>query len=448
MTPEQRLDPDFFPKFSVALPLSIQHILAMFVSNVTPAIIIAGAAGFGPANGTSGEVIYMIQTAMLFAGVATLLQTVTAGPVGARLPIVQGTSFAFLPIMLPIAATGGQEAMAILTAGCVAGGVFHAALGFFVGRLRFALPPLVTGLVVAMIGLSLVKVGIQYAAGGVPMAGTPAYGSLESWSLAGIVIVVTFGFNFFGRGLWGSAAILIGLAAGYGAALLMGRVDFSPMSDAGWIAFPQPFHFGFTFSAGAVLGFCLMGIVSAIETIGDVSALTETAAKREATNKELAGATFADGLGTAIAGLFGALPNTSFSQNIAVISMTGIMSRHIVTLGALILIVCGLVPKVGALIITVPIEVLGGGVIIMFGMIAAAAIAILSNVVWTQRNMLIFAVSLSLGLGLQQEPGALQHLPEMAQVLLTSGLLPAAFLAVLLNLVLPEGPGARTEDRA
>ncbi len=179
-----------------------------------------------------------------------------------------------------------------------------------------------------------------------------------------------------------------------------------------------------------------------------ISALTETAAGREATDKELAGATFADGLGTAIAGLFGALPNTSFSQNIAVISMTGIMSRHIVTLGALILIVCGLVPKVGALIITVPIEVLGGGVIIMFGMIAAAAISILSNVAWTQRNMLIFAVSLSLGLGLQQEPGALQQLPEMAQVLLTSGLLPAAFLAVLLNLVLPEGPGAMTKDRA
>ncbi len=270
MTPEQRLDPDYFPKLSVALPLSLQHILAMFVSNVTPAIIIAGAAGFGPGNGTSGEVIYMIQTAMLFAGVATLLQTVTAGPVGARLPIVQGTSFAFLPIMLPIAATGGHEAMAILTAGCAAGGLFHATLGYFVGRLRFAFPPLVTGLVVAMIGLSLVKVGIQYAAGGVPMAGTPAYGSLESWSLAGIVIVVTFGFNFFGRGLWGSAAILIGLVAGYAVALLMGRVDFSPMNDAGWVAFPEPFHFGFTFSAGAVVGFCLMGIVSAIETIGDV----------------------------------------------------------------------------------------------------------------------------------------------------------------------------------
>lgn len=439
MTPEQRLDPDFTPKLSVALPLSLQHILAMFVSNVTPALIIAGAAGFGPSNGTSSEVIYMIQTAMLFAGAATLLQTVTAGPVGARLPIVQGTSFAFLPIMLPIAATGGYEAMAILTAGCVIGGLFHALLGFFVGRVRLALPPLVTGLVVAMIGLSLVKVGIQYAAGGAALSGTSAYGSWESWSLAGIVIAVTFGFNFFGRGLWASAAVLIGLAAGYAAALAMGRVDFLPLEDAGWIALPEPFHFGFTFSAGAVLGFCLMGIVSAIETIGDVSALTETGARREATDKELAGATFADGLGTALAGLFGALPNTSFSQNIAVVSMTGIMSRHIVTLGGCILILCGLVPKIGALIITVPVEVLGGGVIIMFGMIAAAAISILSKVTWTQRNMLIFAVSLSLGLGLQQEPAAVQQLPEMAQVLLTSGLLPAAFLAVFLNSVLPKG---------
>ena len=181
-----------------------------------------------------------------------------------------------------------------------------------------------------------------------------------------------------------------------------------------------------------------MGIVSAIETVGDVSAIAEGGAGREAKDEELSGATLADGVGTSLAAVFGGLPNTSFSQNVGLIAMTGIMSRHIVSLGAVFLIICGLLPKVGAFIITIPIEVLGGGVIIMFGMVASAAISILSNVQWSQRNMLIFALSLSLGFGLQLEPQALQHVPEDVRMFLTSGLLPATFLAVLLNLVLPE----------
>jgi hypothetical protein len=171
---------------------------------------------------------------------------------------------------------------------------------------------------------------------------------------------------------------------------------------------------------------CLMAVVSAIETVGDTSGITKGGAGREATDKEISGATFADGLGTAVAGVFGGLPNTSFSQNVGLIAMTGVMSRHVVTIGAIFLIICGLVPKIGALISTVPINVLGGGVIVMFGMVAAAGVNMLSDVNWNRRNMVIFAVSLSVGLGLQLEPEALQHLPKTAQILLTSGLLPAA----------------------
>ena len=175
-----------------------------------------------------------------------------------------------------------------------------------------------------------------------------------------------------------------------------------------------------------------------IETVGDVSGIAKGGAGREATDKEISGATWADGIGTAIAGVFGSLPNTSFSQNVGLVAMTGVMSRHVVTIGAIFLIVCGLVPKVGAAISTIPIEVLGGGVIVMFGMVAAAGVSMLSDVNWNRRNMVIFAVSLSIGLGLQLEPGALQHLPKTAQVLLSSGLLPAAFLAIILTLVLPQ----------
>lgn len=437
-TPEQLRNPDYMPAVAKAVPLGIQHVLAMFVSNVTPAIIIAGAAGFGFGTPGVGDLIYMIQMSMLFAGIATLFQTIGLGPIGARLPVVQGTSFAFLPVMIPLVAGKGVDAIAILMGGIIVGGLFHASLGTIIGRIRFALPPLVTGLVVLMIGLSLIKVGIQYAAGGVPAIGQPEYGSLLNWSVALTVIIVTLGLKFFARGLWSVAAVLIGLIAGYVVAIALGMVSFANIQNAAWFMMPEPFHFGLEFSAGAIIGISLMGVISAIETVGDVSGITKGGAGREATDKEIAGATYADGLGTAIAGVFGALPNTSFSQNVGLIAITGVMSRHVVTIGAVFLILCGFVPKIGAAISTIPIEVLGGGVIVMFGMVAAAGVNMLSDVNWDRRNMVIFAVSLSVGLGLQLEPGALQHLPETAKVLLTSGLLPSAFLAVTLNLLLPE----------
>ncbi len=448
-TAAQLRDPNYTPPLAKAIPLGIQHVLAMFVSNVTPAIIVAGAAGFGFGSNSPDfpNLIYMIQMSMLFAGIATLFQTIGAGPVGARLPIVQGTSFAFIPIMIPLVAGKGVDAMAVLMGGVVVGGLFHASLAPFIGKIRFALPPLVTGLVVTMIGLALVKVGIQYAAGGVPAIGTEEYGSLQNWFVAIVVIVVTLALKFFARGMLSVSAVLIGLLVGYVVAFAMGMVSFTNVGRAASFALPNPLHFGIEFSFAAIIGFCLMGIISAIETVGDVSGITKGGAGREATDKEISGATFADGLGTAAAGLFGALPNTSFSQNVGLIAMTGVMSRHVVTIGALFLIVAGMVPKVGAIISTVPIEVLGGGVIVMFGMVVAAGVSMLSDVNWTRRNMVIFAVSLSIGLGLQLEPGALQHLPGTAKVLLSSGLLPAAFLAIVLNLILPEDVGEdQTEE--
>ncbi|WP_050603133.1 uracil-xanthine permease family protein [Ruegeria sp. 6PALISEP08] len=443
-TPEQLRDPNYTPALHKATPLGIQHVLAMFVSNVTPAIIVAGAAGFGFGSNSPDfpELLYLIQISMLFAGVATLLQTVTLGPVGAALPIVQGTSFAFLPIMIPLVAGKGVDGLAALFGGVIIGGVFHACLGAVIGKIRFALPPLVTGLVVTMIGLALVKVGIQYAAGGVPAIGTPEYGSMLNWSAAMVVIVVTLALKFFARGMLSVSAVLIGLAVGYGYALMVGMVTFEAIGTswgrASAFALPVPFKYGFEFSFAAVIGFCLMAFVSAIETVGDVSGVTKGGAGREATDEEIAGATYADGIGSALAGVFGGLPNTSFSQNVGLIAMTGVMSRHVVTIGALFLIVCGLVPKVGAIIRTIPIEVLGGGVIVMFGMVVAAGISMLSDVDWNRRNMVIFAISLSIGFGLQLEPDAVQHLPDTLGILMKSGLLPAAVIAIVLNLVLPE----------
>ncbi len=447
-TAEQLRDPDYTPPLAKAVPLGIQHVLAMFVSNVTPAIIVCGAAGFGFGSNSPDfpEMIYMIQMSMFFAGIATLFQTIGFGPVGARLPIVQGTSFAFIPIMIPLVAGKGVDAVAVLMGGVLVGGLFHAVLGLFIGKIRFALPPLVTGLVVTMIGLALVKVGIQYAAGGVPAIGTPEYGSLQNWFIAGIVIVVTLGLKFYAKGMLSVSAVLLGLLVGYVVAYFMGMVSFANVGRAAPIALPNPLHFGLEFSVAAIVGFCLMSFVSAVETVGDVSGITKGGAGREATDKEIQGATFADGIGTAISGLFGALPNTSFSQNVGLIAMTGVMSRHVVTIGALFLILGGLVPKVGAIISTVPIEVLGGGVIVMFGMVVAAGVSMLSDVEWNRRNMVIFAIALSLGLGLQLEPGALQHMPATLKVLATSGILPAAIIAIVLNLILPEDLAAEATE--
>ena len=439
-SPEQLRDPDYTPPLGKAVPLGIQHVLAMFVSNVTPAIIVAGAAGFGFGSNSPDfhNMVYMIQMSMFLAGVATLLQTVGIGPVGARLPIVQGTSFAFIPIMIPAVAGAGVAGMAGLMTGVVIGGIFHFFIGTFIGRIRHALPPLVTGLIVLMIGLALVKVGVEYAAGGVPLKGKPEFGNLENWSIALVVILVTLLLKFFTRGMLSVAAVLLGMVAGYAYAFAIGKVSFVAVGRASWFTAPELFKFGWEINWAIIIGMCFMAVVSAIETVGDVSGITKGGANREATDKEVQGATYADGLGTAVAGLFGGLPNTSFSQNVGLVAMTGVMSRHVVTMGAVFLILCGLVPKFGAVIASMPITVLGGGVIIMFGMVTASGVRMLSDVDWNSRNMVIFALSLSVGLGLQLAPEALQHLPDTVRVLMTSGLFPAAVLSIVLNLVLPK----------
>lgn len=423
-------DPDYTPPLAVAVPLGIQHVLAMFVSNVTPAFIIAGAAGLAGA-----DLVYLVQMAMVFSGIATLIQTVGVGPVGARLPVVQGTSFAFIPVMIPVVKTAGLGA---LFGGIVLGGIFHFLLGSIIRRIRNLLPPLITGLVVMSIGLALIPVGIKYAAGGVPLMGKPEFGTFVHWFLALIVIFVTLGIKFFFRGFLSAAAVLIGILAGYLAAMVMGMVDFGRVGAAAWFALPSPLAFGFEINAAAVIGMCLMAVVSAIETVGDISGITKGGAGREATDKEIAGGTMADGAGTAVAGLFGAFPNTSFSQNVGLVAMTGVMSRHVVTIGAVFLIAAGLIPKVGAVIAAMPIAVLGGGVIVMFGMVVSAGLNMLSEVTFNRRNMIIIAVALSVGLGLQAVPSALQHLPDTLQLLLKTGLLPVAFLAILLNVILPQ----------
>ena len=427
-------DPDYELPMGPRVALGLQHVLAMFASNVTPSIIIAGAAGFAIGG---ADMVFLIQMAMLFAGIATLFQTIGFGPVGARLPVMQGTSFAFVPIMIGIVKSSG---MAALMGSVVVAGLFHAALGTIIGRIRHWFPPLVSGMVITTIGLYLIPVGIKYAAGGAAdfQMNNPAWGGFGSWGLALVVIFVALGCKFYTRGLTSSAAVLIGLVAGYVVGIATGAVNLGGIGKAAWFATPTPFKYGIEFNMTAIIGMCLISIVSAIETVGDISGIAKGGAGREATDKELAGGTYADGFGSAIAGVFGGLPNTSFSQNVGIVSMTGVMSRGVVTIGAIFLIICGFVPKIGAVVAAMPISVLGGGVILMFGMVVSAGINMLAGVKWSRRNMMILATSMSVGLGLQAVPKSMQHLPDTLEMLAVSGLLPVAVLAVVMNLVLPE----------
>ena len=427
-------DPNSMPPMGQAVPLGLQHVLAMFASNVTPSIIVAGAAGlaFG-----SAEQIYLIQMAMLFAGVATIFQTMGFGPVGARMPIMQGTSFAFVGVLAGISATQG---LGVALTACIIGGLIHFALGSVIGRIRFLFPPLVTGLVILAIGLYLIPVGIKYAAGGAAdfQMAAESFGSLKHWTVALTVIVVALLFKFKTSGALSNAAILIGLLAGYAVAAMLGMVSLAGFQKASWVTSIQVLPYGFEFSLGAVIAVTLVSIVSAVETVGDASATAKAGAGRDATDEEIAGATYADGLGTAVAGVFGGLPNTSFSQNVGIVGMTGVMSRHVVTIAGVILVICGLLPKIGALIASMPLPVLGGGVIVMFGMVAAAGMNVLSEVKMTRRNMVIIAISLTAGLGLNLVPTAVQYLPGIWKTLATSAVAPTAFLAIVLNQILPE----------
>lgn len=427
-------DPNITPPMGQAAPLGLQHVLAMFASNVTPSIIVAGAAGlqFGGA-----EQVYLIQMAMLFAGIATLFQTIGFGPVGARLPIMQGTSFAFVGVLAGIAATQG---LGVALTSCIIGGLIHFALGSVIANIRYLFPPLVTGLVILAIGLYLVPVGIKYAAGGAAdfQMAAESFGSLMHWTVALTVIVVALGFKFITKGILSNAAILLGLIAGYLVAFMFGMVNFAAVDKASWVTGLQTLPYGFEFNLGAVIGVTLVSIVSAVETVGDTSATAKAGAGREATDEEISGATYADGLGTAVAGVFGGLPNTSFSQNVGIVGMTGIMSRHVVTIAGAIMVICGLVPKIGAIIASMPLPVLGGGVIVMFGMVAAAGLNVLSEIKMSRRNMIIIALSLSIGLGFNLVPSAVQYLPGIWKTLATSAVAPTAFLAIILNQILPE----------
>ncbi|KXS37086.1 MAG: nucleobase:cation symporter-2, NCS2 family [Halomonadaceae bacterium T82-2] len=421
-------DVNAMPPLGRAIPLGIQHVLAMFVSNVTVPIIIAGAADLSEAQTT-----LMIQAAMFVAGVATLVQSLGLGPIGARLPIVMGTSFGFVPVLIPIAVGMGVPT-ALGAALC--GGVAMALVGLFLPYVRFLFPPVVTGTFVIMIGTLLMPVGFAYIGGGF---GAEDFGALHHWLLAALVLIVTIGFHQFGRGIWSEMSPLLGLVTGFVAALAFGYVDFSGLQSAAWFSLPVPFAIGVEFHLSAILPVVLLAVVTCAESIGDIVGTTVGGANREPTHKELSGGVMADGLSSVFAAIFNAYPQISFSQNVGIVALTGVISRFVVAIGGAFLVIAGLLPKLGAIISGIPNSVLGGAVVIMFGMIASAGIKMLSGIEFNRRNMLIMAMALATALGLPAQEGLYSGLSDNLAAIIDSGLIPGALVAIVLNLILPHG---------
>ena len=424
--------PDKKLPLNKSIPLGIQHVLAMFAGNITLPVIVAGVFGQTPE-----QKIFLIQMALFVAGVATIIQTVGYKEIGARLPIVQGTSFAFIPIMLPFKAAGLG---AVFTAAFI-GGIFQIFIGKVLKPIRHLFPPLVTGIVVLMIGFSLLKVGFMYAGGGGWLMNNKPeiFANANHLTVAASVFIVAIFFNLRGKGMASAASILIGIVAGFIVAAALGMVNYGKIASAAWFAFPMPLQYGIDFVPGAIILMLFMSVVTTIETIGDISATTMGGAKREATDKEISGGIMADGVGTAFGAIFNAMPNTSYSQNAGLVAFTGVVSRHVGTIAGIVLVLMGLFPKLGGIIAAMPESVIGGAAIIMFGMIVAAGIKLISRAEMDQRNLLILALSLSFGIGMSLLPDFVKNIPDFGislKLLLTTGLIPAGLLAFALNAIM------------
>lgn len=417
------------PKLTEVIPLGLQHVLAMFVGNVTPLIIISNVLNLDPQIKAS-----LIQCAMFVSGLVTLIQCYPLGPVGAKLPIVMGTSFGFVPAATAI---GVKYGMSGILGACLVGAIFQVLVGGLVlKRIRKYFPPVVTGIVVLTMGIALLPTGVNYFAGGV---GAVDFASPSNLLLGTIVLITVIFFKQYTKGMLSISSVLIGLIVGYIVAIPMGKIDFSSLAQASLLSVPVPFQLGFEFHMDAIIAMIFVYMVSTVETIGDTTAIANSGLGREASEKEIVGAVLADGIGSLLGAIFSVLPNTSFGQNVGIVAMTKIVNRFVIATGAFILIIAGIFPKVGALISLMPASVLGGASIVMFSMIVVSGIKLITTDKLSERNAMIVAVSLGLGLGVAYVPGFFDAFPESIQLIFgeSKTVLPA-ILAVVLNIVLPK----------
>ena len=411
-----------------ALLFGLQHVLAMFVSNITPIMILAAAVGLDSAVSAA-----LIQNCMVIAGIGTLVQLFPVWRVGSRLPIVMGISFTFLSLAISIA---GAYGMGTLIGAVIVGGLIEGLLGLFVKYWIKLIPHVVSATVVTAIGFSLLPIGANSFAGG---QGAADFGSMNNWIVGSVTLLACLLCQVFAKGFLRSLSVLVGLIVGYVLACFMGMVNFGSLSGQSIIALPRLLPFTPEFNIGAILSVVAVYLVSATETIGDTSALCNGALHRDPETKEMGSAICCDGFVSTVSGLFGCTPITSFSQNVGLAAISGVVNRFTIGVGAVVMIIGGVFPVIGAALTTIPQAVLGGCTIMMFGSILFAGFGMMARAGFSQRNMVIVSLSLSVGLGFTQATGMFAIFPEIVRTVFAENCVAVVFLlAVILNLVLPK----------
>lgn len=422
-----------------AIPFGLQHILAMFVANLTPITLIAAAAQ--PAL-TQQEIAALLQNAMFIAGIATLIQLYPIWRIGARLPIVMGVSFTFVTVLCTVAANYGYPAV---VGAVLVGGIFEGTLGLLAKYWRKLIAPIVAACVVTSIGYSLFTVGARSFGGGY----AEDFGSPQNLLLGTITLAVCLLWNIFAKGYLKQLSVLAGLLVGYVAAIFMGKVDLSVILADGFISLPRLLPYRPEFYPGAIFSVCIIFLVSAAETIGDTSAMVSTGLNREIEGREISGSLACDGYASALSALLGCPPVTSFSQNVGLLAMTKVVNRFTIMTGAACMLLAGLLPPVGNFFASLPESVLGGCTIMMFGTILISGVQMLAKAGFTQRNIIIASLSLAVGIGFtaSSEVGLWSVCPEIIQSVFATNVVAVVFvISIVLNLILPRNMDIHSES--
>jgi xanthine permease XanP len=432
---------DVRPPLREALFVALQHVFAVFVGMITPPLLIAGALKLG-----SGDTAYLVSMSLFVSGAATILQVSRVGPIGSGLLSIQGTSFTFIAPIISVAgsamAAGATAAQALggIFGLCMAGALVVVLVSRFILRASAVITPVVTGTVVTLIGLTLIEVGMVSVGGGYGARADGSFGSLQNLGLAGLVLIVILVFNTSRSPRLRMLSVVLGLLAGYIAALVLGRLNLGAMRTAPWFNVPVPFRFGVSLDFSAILPFLFMYLITVMESIGDLTAtssLTGQPISGPVYFKRLQGGLLADGINSLVGACLNSFPSTTFAQNNGVIQLTGVGSRYVGIFVGGILMLLGLIPAVGVLVQALPPSALGGATLILFGMVAASGIKILAAVPMNRRNVVILATSLGVGLGVSFVPEITQALPPMARNALSSGIATGGMCALLMNIVLP-----------
>lgn len=412
-----------------AVPFGLQHVLAMFVSNLTPITIIGAAAGLD-----NGKIAVLLQNAMFVAGIATLIQLYPVWKIGSKLPIVMGVSFTFVTILSYVGTTYGYETM---IGAVLVGGLVEGTLGLLAKYWKKIITPVVAASVVTAIGYSLFTVGARSFGGGY----TEEFGSAQNLILGTITLVTCILFNILAKGYWKQLSVLVGLVVGYIVAIFMGMVDFSGIMSGGIISLPHFLPFKPEFNIGAIVSVVIIFLVSAAETIGDTTAMVSGGLNREITTEEISGSLACDGYASTISSLFGCPPVTSFSQNVGLINMTKVVNRFTIMTGAVCMILAGLLPPIGNFFASLPDAVLGGCTIMMFGTILVSGIQMVAKAGFSQRNITIVALSLAVGIGFTSasEMDIWRIFPQVVKDVFSANCVAVVFVvSIVLSLVLPK----------